>query len=75
MSSRPTGIRGDRKYSENIDGRWETYLILSASYVENPLNFLYTLTPVTCPLLLSDPIDTATVWAFDVITFKFGGYL
>jgi len=27
------------------------------------------------PLLLSDLIDTATVWAFDVSTFEFGWYL
>ena len=26
-------------------------------------------------LFISDPVDTATVWAFDVSTFEFGGYL
>ncbi len=55
--------------------RYLKCLLLSCTSVAKATHVVCSALSSFLPFLLSDPIDTATVWAFDVSTFEFGGYL
>jgi len=55
--------------------RYLKCLLLSCTSVAETTHVVCSASSFFLPLLLSDPIDTTTVWAFDVSTFEFGGYL
>lgn len=63
--------------SESARAKANSKIEQDESYFLDPVFYpqSHNLSKCLLPLLLSDLIDTATVWAFDVSTFEFGGYL